>query len=678
MEGVEIKNISNNAEPRFWQARVHITQIPSDMEEQVVLNPSLEKTVEIDKSWLYDPFLDRTVYGLELSLNQSFSWVFFLKTSTKAEAIRKGHSYLMVLEDRFPGLAGNVEILPITTSNLDQESPIYELVLPKRPYNEREKWDIIKKIIQLFRNNEYNYIQFFILWQRDDSVNRRKLSESSLFELYKVKIFFRILDKNIINSENELETSKLYGRLDYLVMGIRNLKGKRASIMNTTLNKWKNILRMNVFWENKNDIHTNRYYHDIAHKLPPEKFPSFISPDRVDFSFRKELPLLKARYIAFENINYAPNSTEKEEIAIGTIVNKGVPSRNMKFLPLNHFAHSVFIAGKPGAGKTYFLGHILREFYIKAKEIGVLIVNLGKAKQEGYYKTDKVLKYGSPEFHLSYFYEGDYLDKALQETASYLVAALGLGSPCDKIMYSVMKSYIRVDGALPHSLNELFNGLKRWFRANPYDDKYQTRILRALENRIPTLLADPILDKMLALLSPAEIPSWFQEWKEGKTIFIDLCMCNIYVKRLITSAIFQMVRTLTPDKEAGKLENIIVVDEAHQIFEESISKNPNSDEFISKEQLKLIFNHLMREFRSKGLSFILVDNVPNRLFSCATTLPSLKILFILDHLDMDVFTKNPQIQEYLILQSPRNALILNGNNEEIFVIRTLDYQYSII
>lgn len=114
---------------------------------------------------------------------------------------------------------------------------------------------------------------------------------------------------------------------------------------------------------------------------------------------------------------------KKKKISIGTIVNKGVPSRNMKFLPINHFAHSVFIAGKPGAGKTYFLGHILREFYLKAKDIGVLIVNLGKAKQEGYYKTDKVLKYGSPEFHLSYFYEGDYLDKALQETASYLVAA---------------------------------------------------------------------------------------------------------------------------------------------------------------------------------------------------------------------------------------------------------------
>ena len=240
-----------------------------------------------------------------------------------------------------------------------------------------------------------------------------------------------------------------------------------------------------------------------------------------------------------------------------------------------------------------------------------------------------------------------------------------------------MKAFIRVNGALPRSLEELFEALKKWFKTYPYDKKYQTRILRALKNRIPTLLSDPILDRTLALSSPLDVSSWFQEWKEGKTIFIDLCMCNIYVKRLLTSAIFQMVRTLTPDKEAGKLQNIIVIDEAHQLLEESISNNPNSDEFISKEQLKLIFNHLMREFRSKGLSFIFVDNVPHLLFSCATTLPSLKILFILDHLDINVFTKNPQIQDYLILQAPRNALIMNGNNEEFFVIRTPDYHYSL-
>ncbi|MBA7514541.1 hypothetical protein ES705_06571 [subsurface metagenome] len=677
MEADEISNVKNALEPRFWQARVKITQVPSDIEEQLVFNLKLQKTVEIDKSWLYDSFLDKTVYGLELTLNQSFSWIFYLNAVSEAEAIRKGYSYLMALEERFPGLTGNVEALPITSCILDQNPPIYELVLPQQPYNRREKWSILKKIIQLYRKNEHNLIQFYILWQRDDSVYIRKSAESSRFELYKIKIYFRIITDNKLNLDNEVEASKLYGQLDYLVTGIRNQKGERAFIRKTSLNNWENILASDVFWVNKDDIHTHVYYHDLSHEIPEERFPSFISPDIVDFSFLKDLPLLKANKLPYENINYLQNGPENKGISLGTIVTNGVPTKNNKLLPINHFAHNVFIAGLPGAGKTYFLGHILKEFYNKFKDIGVLILNLGKGKQEGFFKADRVLKYGSPEFHLSYFYEGEYLDRSLQETASYLIASLGLGSPCDKILYNVMKAFIRVNGALPCSLEELFEALKKWFKTYPYDKKYQTRILRALKNRIPTLFSDSILDRTLALSSPLEVASWFQDWKEGKTIFIDLCMCNIYVKRLLTSAIFQMVRTLTPDKEAGKLQNVIVIDEAHQLLEESISNNPNSDEFISIEQLKLIFNHLMREFRSKGLSFIFVDNVPHRLFSCATTLTSLKILFILDHLDINVFTKKPQIQDYLILQAPRNALIMNGNNEEFFVIRTPDYHYSL-
>ena len=68
-------------------------------------------------------------------------------------------------------------------------------------------------------------------------------------------------------------------------------------------------------------------------------------------------------------------------------------------------------------------------------------------------------------------------------------------------------------------------------------------------------------------------------------------MCNIHLKRLITSAIFQMVRILTPDREAGKLQKVIVIDEAHQILEESVSNDPNSDEFISVEHLIRSLSH---------------------------------------------------------------------------------------
>ncbi|MFX1599710.1 MAG: hypothetical protein ACFFB6_03865, partial [Promethearchaeota archaeon] len=244
------------------------------------------------------------------------------------------------------------------------------------------------------------------------------------------------------------------------------------------------------------------------------------------------------------------------------------------------------------------------------------------------------------------------------------------------IMYLVLISFIRVNGKIPKSLKTLFKGLRKWFRIYKYHKKFQTNILRAIQNRVLTLLSNPILDKTLELTSGFKIPKWFQEWKAGKTIFIDLSMCNIYIKRLLSFAIFQMVKTLTPDIEAGNLQNIIIIDEAHQITEKPITTNPDDDDFIAREQLEKVFNSLLREFRSKGLSFILADQLPHRLFSCVTALPSLRILFRLSHLDNVIFTHNQRIQEYLTLQKNRHAIVLNGNNEEFFVIKTMDHFYS--
>ncbi|MHA2266649.1 MAG: hypothetical protein ACXAB8_02530, partial [Promethearchaeota archaeon] len=213
-------------------------------------------------------------------------------------------------------------------------------------------------------------------------------------------------------------------------------------------------------------------------------------------------------------------------------------------------------------------------------------------------------------------------------------------------------------------------GLKKYFIEHPYHNRYQTNILRALQNRIPTLLSDPILKRTLELSESENIPKWFDDWRKGKSIFIDLSMCDIYIKRLLANAIFQMVRTLIPDVEAGKLQNIIVIEEAWHILELPITTNPDEDDFIAREQLELIFNTLIREFRSKGLSFFIADNLPNRLFKCVISLPSLKILFRLSNLDSNLFTNNLKTQEYLMLQRPRHALILDGNNEEIYVIKT--------
>ncbi|MFX1525290.1 MAG: hypothetical protein ACFFCC_17415 [Promethearchaeota archaeon] len=659
---------------KFWQTRVKIKQIPSILASQEFINPITQKPVEIEMSWLFDPFLDQTVYGLELSLNETFSFTFFLYAETESEAIKKGHSFLMILSERFPGLTGEVSALPISESMLTQTFPTYELIFPRGNFVPGDKFSIIKKIIQIFKVREFNVFQFYIIWQKDDSINYSKYSRVSVFELYKLKIFIRVIPEKRFEY-NELQMAQLEGRLDYLTTGIRNTNGERARIKKTRINGWEKIISTHVFWCNTKNQHTGHCYRDIYKNLPEERIPAFITPDQVDFTFPDDLPLQKSIKPPLENIDFS-TIDDKNSIPIGNVIVNGVETTTVKNLPTTHFAHSIFIGGQTGAGKTYLLGHICRQFYNQAPDIGILILNLGKGRQEGFYTTDKVLKYGSSELHLNYFHKGEHLYKSLQETATYLVASLGLRSPCDKILYNVMRSFIDVNGSLPRSLKTLFDGLKKYFLEHPYHNEYQTNILRALQNRIPTLLSDPILEKTLELSLNNQVPKWFQDWRNGKTIYLDLSMCDIYIKRLLSNAIFQMVKTLIPDVEAGKLQNIVVIEEAFNILEKPITSNPDEDDYISREQLELIFNNLIREFRSKGLSFFISDNVPHRLFNCALTLPNLKILFSLSNLDSTLFTNNLKTQEYLMLQKPRHALVLNGNNEEIFVIKTPDYSYS--
>jgi len=73
------------------------------------------------------------------------------------------------------------------------------------------------------------------------------------------------------------------------------------------------------------------------------------------------------------------------------------------------------------------------------------------------------------------------------------------------------------------------------------------------------------------------------------------------------------------------------------------------------------------------MSFILSDQTPSRLFTCVTTLPSLKILFRVGHPCNTILIGNPKEQDLLMLQKNRQALVLNGVTGEKYIIETLDY-----
>ncbi len=653
----EKTNTEKKKKPKYWETRVKILQGALEKKE----NEQVYDREEIKTTWLQDYFSNRSHYGLEIVSQNYFTWTFLMKTGSQSQAKINGEALLARLSSIYPGIDGEIEIIPMYKKKIQYNTYLWEIKLPKSPYS--EKITLISDFINLFHRNKQK-ITLYILWRGispkkvvrirkriekmhyKDEKEKEKLLKMWHDDLFNVKIFIicDFLKKEYEIEENEFQIVK--GGIKSLTMSFKNPK-KIAYLKEFPKEKIKNILQFNI---------TSKQY---------------ITPNCVDFDFPEVIPLIKPFAIEDDNINFSSlRENNVDHILLGKYVFNGRRTERKIPIPMKDFAQSAVIFGQMGTGKTYLLAQFINEFYDKAPNIGILIINLGKGNQEAFYKLDTILKFGSSNFQVPYFVQGSYLEKNLQETAAYLIAALGLKNIVEKNMLNVMKIFLNKQGKLPESLDILFHNLLKYFKQYPYHIKFQTNILRALQNRVLSLLSDLYVKKTLELNSG--IPKWFQEWRNGKKIYLDLSMCNIYVKRLITNAIFQLVRTLMPDVEAGQLQNIIVIDEAHQILEKPITHNYEDDDFISREQLEKIFTELLREFRSKGLSFIIVDQTPSRLFESVFALPSLKILFRLGYPCNTLFTGNTSEQGYLTLQKNRHALVFNGINGEKYVIETLD------
>ena len=643
----------------FWQSRVKIIQ--GTLEQKHKKQDSIK---ENNKTWLQDFFSNKSRYGLKLVSQRDFAWTFLMKARTEAKARVQGEALLTRLLSIFPGTDGNLDIIPITKRKVYKDNRFWEIKLPKPPY--RENFTIIKDFISLFHRNTQK-LKLYVIWKKaparkiikirekvrqmkyKDEEEKKEFLKKWEEELYKIRIFVNYYVVEQDPSLKELELQRIEGRLKSLTMSGRNLK-KAARIKRVSSGTLGNILRLNLF------------------------SGSYVTPLCVDFDIPEFTPLVKPFKIENENIKYIPkNIDDPNYIIIGRHVNEGRRTEHRMVIQKKSFSQSVLIAGQQGTGKTYLLAQVVDEFYKKVLDVGILIINLGKGNQEGFYKIDKVIKFGSLEFWVPYFVEGQYLERSVQETATYLIASTGLKNIVEKNMVNVMQAFIEKKGKLPRSLKFLFTELVRYFKLNPYHVKFQTNILRAIKNRVLSLLSNSDLQKTINLKDDIKIPSWFKDWRNGKKIYLDLSRCTIYEKRLLTNAIFQMIRALTPDVELGRLQNIILIDEAHQILEKPISNNYDDDDYISREQLEKIFNELLREFRSKGLSFILSDQTPSRLFDCVTLLPSLKIVFRVGYPCNTRMIGNPKEQEFLMLQKNRQALILNGITGEKYVIETLDF-----
>ncbi len=139
--------------------------------------------------------------------------------------------------------------------------------------------------------------------------------------------------------------------------------------------------------------------------------------------------------------------------------------------------------------------------------------------------------------------------------------------------------------------------------------------------------------------------------------------------------IFNFFFSITTDKEAEELKYLIVIDEAHAILEKPITNNSDDADFIMKEQMAKIFSELLKEYRSRGVGFVIADQSPSQLFEDVVSQPSIKVIFRQDHPNNTLFSEDPFDRQMLTQLENRLALVNNGATGEKYLIKTLDYLF---
>ena len=648
-------------DPLFWQARILITQAPYPLERKEDNDYEKEDgylpyyNLEKSGTFLMDQFgfLNSQSYGLELTAEKKLSWVFYTKAKSIRQALKRGHAWFSELKYQFLGLDGEVKAIPIDNKYLNElqiqnRLNLEEIVLPEGILKTRV--NLIEKFTSLFYFIKRLKIKLYFIWRR----NPRSVDDNIQYKHF--NYFLRIFIQYNKTEINQADLAKLRGNIEFLCLNLESIDEKKAKLMCPNNINILKILSGDVF-ENYSDWKN-------------------ITQDDIKFEFPEHLPLPRLPILKNENVRYIDLDAEfiENAIPIGHHIKNGVITDHITYIPINKFSQDCTIFGKSGSGKTYFLAKLIRELCKKTKGrgVGIIALNVAKENQDIFYRDFSVLKFSDDDFHIPYFFNDDKnnFEKRLQETATYICASLGLKNVFEKLIYRSMVGIIRLEGILPASFYILLKVVENYMENNSYGPEEQANLMQAFRNRMNVFEEDKIQE---VLKFSESVPNWITDWMNGVNIYLDLSMCSKFIKLLIVNAIFQLIRTITKDIEADELRNLIIIDEAHAILEKPITTNSDDADFIMKEQMSKIFSELLKEYRSRGVGFIIADQSPERLFDDVSSQPSIKILLRLDYPNNLLFSEDPEERQMLSQLQNRLALVINGTTGEKYLIKTLNF-----
>jgi len=641
----------------FWKAIVEIIQIPNDLNE-IYTNGT---------SWLANPFGDQRVYGTKFSIGtDGFSWKFYMNSKTEAGARRAGYGLLSYLKELYSGLDGTVKVKPVRSIHLKKEIPyLSELILPNPPYINNQI-PLIQKIMNLAEYNNSHDIKVHIFWQFKDyevnSVIRDDTKSTLRYDFYyNLRIFIEASPIFRQGIDRDVQLAELLGYLDYLTTDIKN-RNRHCAVLKEADISAKNLLTMVDLFSKPMSIDTSIYDNDT--KSFSKKMKA------IDFSIPPNMPLDKAYKVHNENLGIP---IKEPKILLGNAYRQGVLTKTKKYLHLHDLVHHVFISGLSGVGKSRFIAFLANQIKNQGDHVGILVINLVKQGEEGLYNPDIILRKRDLEFRVPYFISDKDIEVICKQVAAYLVSSLGLKNVVLSITKNVLYDDCIKNGLPKQHPEDVFMDVIEWLKTNPYHPKFNTNITRAIENRVISLLSSPFIKNILKL---GPVPNWFIEWIKGKNVYVDLSNFTEDGKRIITHAIFQMIRTLLPELRTNELKYVIILDEAHEISEKTKYQSIDDDETVTRHYLEIVFEKVLRAFRSRGVCLVLADHLPNNLFEGVYKLPSIKVIFRSDKDFLQYISNYPEEQDDLANQKNRRALILDGVNARRFAIHTIDYSYQ--
>ena len=656
---------------QLWQVRIQLTQAPQPFVPNPLSELGLREWQEPDtlRTFLFDPVLKipPTIFGMEMRAERRLDVVFFTHTKSELEAYEIGHAWFMSLKSKFMGLDGD---LRITTLDLDLEAErqfepfktskqeyIFEILIPQGL--ERKKINILKKFIKYFYSKGKEPIRLFLLWKRETEYGE----PDKILYCFQFKIFIVFYTEQ---GDFE-EYYRALGLLRYFTNDILTDEDYTAELIRRRDLFSSDLVDRDIFRQEKED----------------KKLSKSIFKHDIDLDFPEDLPLPRLPILNQENVRYIDIDDRfiETSISVGYHVKEGLVSPHTIYCPTDEFSQDLVIFGKSGTGKTYFLANIVKELKKKREEVGILVLNVAKHSQSRYYQDFKSIKYSDDDFHIPYFTYGrqEDIDKHLQETASYICASLGLKNIFEKLIYRSLKAFMNQLGEVPERCLTILESVEHYMDKNPYGAEVQSNLLQALRNR-KNIFDDDKVQEVLRVNGRnksdrgKETPECISDWIGGANYFIDLSMCNKFIKLLIVNAFFQAVRALTDDSEEQVLRHIIVIDEAHAILEKPITSNSDDSDFIMKEQMSKIFSELLKEYRSRGIGFIIVDQSPIRLFDDVSSMPSIKVLFRQDYPNNTLFSEDNYDRQVLTQLPNRFALVMNGATGEKYLIKTLEFE----